>query len=260
MAIFLIVVFSPRNAFTAKGGEPIEKVKLQKETLPSDIQLVTEVWANDKQLQQVRLRLGSPIAALLNQIFMIGDKQAQVNYLSSQTESWLSLGYSNLIEQDGKRSFIFVNDSVLIQIAASTDELKQQFALLLKADPIFFLKPQRDQMPTSWALSREYLFLDSDLKQLQYELKAPIEASLSQDFVAGHTSLQIHYFHSTGMAGATTLVQELAATKRPFQRMLIGLSGSVVAVVRSQNEDLNNQAFGLIKWPTGQEVRVFPVE
>jgi hypothetical protein len=138
--------------------------------------------------------------------------------------------------------------------------LEKRLADFLKADPIFSLKPQRDHVPSSWQMSKENLYLDSDLKQLQYELKAPIEASLSQDFVAGHAGLQIQYFHSTGASGAEALVQKIAETKKPFQKMLIGLSDSLVVVFKSQSEDINKQALSLVRWPTGQEIRAFPVK
>jgi hypothetical protein len=258
--VLLACIFCTREAFAARGSEAVAQVKLQKEILPEGIQILQEVWATDEQLKQVRTRAGFPVGALLNQSIKDGDEMAQVNYMNVQSEPWIGLAYSNLIQADGVRSFIFIKNTVLIQIAATSLDLEYQLSNLLGADPIYFLKLRLNEIPSTWEFKSENISLFTDLGQLQYELKIPLKAAISQEFLAGHGFLKMQYFHCDNRGDCEKLARTIAESKKPYTKMLIGWSGPVLAVVRSQDEDLNRQIMGLLRWPNPEQVQLISVQ
>jgi hypothetical protein len=51
----------------------------------------------------------------------------------------------------------------------------------------------------------------------------------------------------------------MAERKKPILKLLIGISGPLVVVAESQNEEINRQTMNLINWPNNNEVQMFPV-
>jgi hypothetical protein len=258
--VLFACIFCTREAFAARESEAISRVKLQKKILPESTQILQEIWATDEQLKQVRTRAGFPVTALLNQSIQAGDELAQVNYMNVQSESWLGLAYSNLIQADGVRSFIFTKGTVLIQIAATSLDLEYKLSNLLGADPIYTLKLRLNELPSTWEFKSESISLFTDLGQLQYDLKTPLKAEISQEFLAGHGFLEMQYFHCENSGDCKKLARTIAESKKPYTKMLIGWSGTVLAVIRSQNEDLNRQIMSLLRWPNPGQVQMISVQ
>jgi hypothetical protein len=242
-----------------QGAGAIAKIQLRQDALPEGLQVRHEVWASEENLRRVRLRGGFPVTALLNQLVSRGEEKAQVNYLLVPGEDWLAMGYSNLTEADGMKSLIFPKDSVLVQIAATAGDLEYQLARLIGADSLHFLKLRLGSVPPAWEIKGEKAFLPTELGQLQYEAGVPVEAAISQEFIAGHTTVEIQYFRVSDSETAVNLVRTLGAQNKPFSKMLIGVGGPNVVVSQSQNEKLNTQVMNLVKWPKEYKVEIFPV-
>lgn len=263
--LFLVLVGLLTLARLAHGApgeiisEQIAKLKLAGGALPEGLAITQEVWATSEQLGKARLRMGFPVLSLLNQILSSPDGQAQVNYLSVPDESWLALGYSNLIEADGKKSLIFVKNSAIIQIAAATTDLETQIARLLGIDPIYFTKLSMRDVPSTFELIREKVYLSNDLGQFSHEVGLPVEAALSQELNAGHTNMMIRYFRCGDPLASVDLVRKMAEGKKPLRKMLIGLCGKLVVVIESQNEDVNERVMSLVRFPDDCKLQMFPI-
>jgi len=261
IALLFLMVLPVRRALGQQDVESISKVKLHENALPKNARIVKEVWGSADQLNRLRLRLGIPVTALLNQVVTTENEQAQVNYVLTMNAAWLAEGYSNLVEIDGNRSCISVIDSVLLQIATPSKELEREILQSLHPDPVFLLKLKFNSLPQNWGLKQEWIFLENELAGLQNSLSAStlIEAALSQDFLAGHSKLVAFYFRCKNPGAASQLAQILASQKRVLNQMTIGRSGSLVVTIESQNVELNKKAISLVNWPAENGVQIFSV-
>jgi hypothetical protein len=259
LALTTLIPLAGTSLGQQQVANAITKIQLRQNALPEGMQIEQEVWASEEHLRRVRLRGGFPVSALLNQVVSRGEQKAQVNYLLIPGEDWLAMGYSNLTEAEGMKSLIFPKDSVLVQIAATTGDLEYQLARLVGADSLHFIKLRLGAVPPAWEIKVERAFLSTELGQLDYEVGVPVEAAIFQEFIAGHTTVEIQYFRCSDSEAALNLVQRLTAQCKPFSKMLIGVGGPNVVVSQSQNEKLNTQVMNLVKWPKEHKVQILPV-
>ncbi len=232
----------------SEGEQAISKVKLTQESLPPGMRIAQEVWASASQLLKIRTRVGFPIQALLSQAMLYENDQARVNYMAAPDEEWLNFGYSKLVETDGAKSFIFLKDNVIVQIAATTREFSDEVAHLFKADPVHYRKIRTDRLPKDWFLLGEGFLTGEEAQEYDRELGGQLESSLMQEFLANRMRIKVKYYECDTPRAADEIAQYIADKKSPGIKRTVEAQGAVVVVTESQNEELNRRAMSLVNW------------
>lgn len=240
---------SPVGATVGSEGEhAISKVKLTPESLPPGMRIAQEIWASTRQVLTVRMRVGFPIQALFNQTMLYENEQAKVNYMVASNEDWVNFGYSKLVETDGTRSFIFLKDNVIVQIAATTREFGDVVAHLFKADPLHYRKIRVDRLPKGWTLMNEGFLSREEAQEYERELGVQLESALVQEFITNRLKIRVRYYNCGTLRAAEDVVRYIAGKRRPLLKRTVESQGAVVVVAESQDEDLNDRAMSLVNW------------
>ncbi|RJP74429.1 MAG: hypothetical protein C4532_02480 [Candidatus Abyssobacteria bacterium SURF_17] len=232
-------------AESAGKANAISVVKLSEGALPLDMSIAREVWASPQELLRVRLRIGFPINALLNQTIVYVNQQAQVNYILPINADWLEFGYTKLVVSDGARSLILPKDGVIIQIAATTSQLQELVAHAFQADPIHYHKIRTTQLPEGWSLVTEEYLPKGNISELERNLNGKIRTALVQEFIVRRLQIKVKCFHCDSDRTAEELADLLNHRHNPIVKTTAESSGSVVVSAESQDEELNSAALAL---------------
>ncbi|GAB4337549.1 MAG: hypothetical protein Kow0099_11000 [Candidatus Abyssubacteria bacterium] len=232
--------------WAADAEDPISRVKLKPESLPSGMELVTDVRATRDQLFGVRTRVGFPLDAVVNQKLIYQSEQAIVSYIFTRDEKWNNYGYSRIIESEGYKSFVFMKDGVTIQIATTSLEMLNALSLMFMADPIHYVKIKSQLLPEEWALMHEYYLLPEDLQKLREKCGVDIESSLIQEFIVTRVKINLRYFSCKTPADAVQLARCLAAERMSILHRIVRSAGTVVVSFESQDEKLIQEAMSLV--------------
>lgn len=261
--LFTLVTFllagSLAGATVGSPGErAISQVKLTPESLSPGMRIAQEIWASAQQVLSLRRRIGFPIQALLNQALLYENEQARVNYMATSNEEWLNFGYSKLVETDGTRSFIFLKDGVIVQIAATTREFADVVARLFDADPVHYRKIRSDRLPKDWILRSEGFFLSEEAQKYERELGVQLESALVQEFLANRSKVKVKYYNCGTPRAAASLAQYILDKKSTILKRTVEAQGAMVVVSESQDEDLNYRAMSLVNWLPSVGAEVAP--
>ena len=231
-----------------KGQDAIYRAKLAAESLPPGMSIVQEVLASKKQLLQRRIKIGFPLHALLNQTILYDTDQARVNYLALPSEEWLEFGYSKLISLDTNRSLILKKDDIVIQLAATTQELEEAVVRLLEPDLVQRYKIRLHRLPSDWKVMNERLSRSQELREIGKRADGRIQQGIVQDFIISREKLQIAYYDCGTENMAEHVARNLVKRKTSLIKRLVKISGAVVVVSDSQNPDLNEYAMAIVNW------------
>ena len=235
----------------ALGADPIDaisKVKLTQEKAPPSIRIEKETIASKEQLIRVRPKIGFPLTALLNQVIIYENDQAQVNYMGFTSGSWADFGYSRLIGAEGRKSLVFEKEGVLIQMVATTKELEDWLTLLLRIDRMQTLRIRFHRSPEDWSLMGERFLTEEELRQMEQKAGARIARGIEQDMMIRRNKVKVRYYECITEQSAEKVGEKLAERKRSIGKRLVRGSGSIVVAVDSSTQELNEYVMGFVNW------------
>lgn len=224
---------------------PISRLKLAQESLPPGMSLQEELWATERQIYKIRRKVGFPVNAVVNQTLLYQNERAQVNYIFVRNDDWRSYGYSRLIQDDGDRSFILLKDRVIVQIAATSEQLQDSVGRLFEADPLQYRKVRSDRLPEGWVLTKEKYLSREGLTELGIEEDSLVESSLLQEFYVGRVKVKLRYFRCESPRAAHAVSLSLEADRKPVLFKQVETVDSIVVVAESQDRRLNQEALSL---------------
>lgn len=232
-------------AQSVEKASAVSKVRLSEGALPLGMTIAREIWASPEELHRVRLRIGFPIDALLNQTIVYESEQAQVNYILPTNANWLQFGYTKLVLSDGARSFILTKDGVIIQIAATTSQLQELVAHAIQADPIHYHKIRTNQLPEGWNIVTEEYLKKGNVAEVEKYLSGEIQAALVQEFLVKRLQIKVKCYRCDSERTARELTAFFNQRYNSLVKTTAESSGPIVVSAESQDRELNNTALAL---------------
>jgi len=251
LLILISILLAACLAGTARGADQqsaISEMRLTPESLPHGMSIVQEIWASKPQLLDYRIRIGFPLKALFSQMMIYDNEQARVQYLLPPDEEWLDFGYSKLTKLTGDKSLVLSDGKIIVQIAATSPELQDRIARLLKVDPLHYRKIRIRNLPKEWRLISERYLSRKDIEKLEQKLSEPIQSMLVQEFLVAQVKMKVAYYNCGTPTAATEVVLFFENEQDTFQKWTIDSEGPIVVLAKSQDEKLNQHAMALVNW------------
>ena len=248
MIFILLTGFMSGSAQGAESDEAISKVKLTQESLSSNMKIAEEISATEDQILKIRMKMGFPLTALLNQVIIYDAHQAQVNYMAVPDEKWTYFGHSKLVSSEGRKSLIFEKNGVLIQMAATTEELEDRLVRLLRIDRLQTVKIKLHRLPEDWALMNDRFLKEEDLRGLEQRSGARIRRGIVQDMIINRRKVEIGYYDCGTEQSAELVGQNLANSAKSMVKRLVTGSGPIGVLVESSSAELNEYVMAFVNW------------
>jgi hypothetical protein len=228
--------------------DAISQVKLNAGSLPQGMAITRETRASTLQVRNVRVRIGFPLVALVNQSITYGQDQAKVNYMLPAGDEWLDFGYSKLVATDSDKSLIITKNGVIVQLAATTRDLESKLARMFEPDPVHLLKIRGDSLPRDWTLTGERYLPRREVAGLEQKYGVKIRGVILQEFITNRKRATLEYYSCESEDAAEDLGRRLATADNALSKRIVQASQSVVVVAESQDKQILNNILSRVNW------------